>query len=160
MSKRTISEARMRRYFLGSGVYTNALILIILGVGIIAASFAIHSLIVGLAGGGLILLGGMIFLMLKMNAITDYDYDHWVAGQRAEIEATALQRLSMDKSQLIGDPLVLHGVIPPDSPEAEGYSETYKKKGTDMGFRYSVNIYTYFFPAEDHIAVFCLSKCV
>lgn len=52
MSKRTISEARMRRYFLGSGVYTNALILIILGVGIIAASFAIHSLIVGLAGGG------------------------------------------------------------------------------------------------------------
>jgi len=60
----------------------------------------------------------------------------------------------MDPSELIRESLSLHGIILPGSAEANPYRDNiYSKKGKDGFYRYSVNVFTYFFPAEHHIAV-------
>jgi hypothetical protein len=162
MSGKDFSEAQMRRYFKGSGNYTGAIFLIIVGVLLIGVGLASNMQTVAPPGLAptLILVGlapivlGFIIMVVRSSRPTDRQYDQWVDGQRALIASTALQKVHMDPSELIREPLSLHGVIIPGSPEANPYGgNIHSKKGKDGLYRYSVNVFTYFFPAEHHIAV-------
>lgn len=163
MSGKDFSEVQMRRYFKGSGIYKGAISLIIVGVLLIGVGLASNTQTVAFAGLAptLILVGlapivlGFIIMVVRSSRPTDQKYDQWVDGQRALIASTALQKVHMDPSELIiREPLSLHGVILPGSPEANPYGgNIYSKKGKDGFYRYSVNVFTYFFPAQHHIAV-------
>ncbi len=163
MSGKDFSEVQMRRYFKGSGNYKGAIFLIIVGVLLIGVGLASNAqtlALVRLAPTVVTLVGlapivlGFIIMVVRSSRPTDRQYDQWVDGQRELIASTALQKVHMDPSQLIRDRLSLHGVIVPGSPEANPYSgNIYSKKGKDGLIRYSVNVFTYFFPAEHHIAV-------
>jgi hypothetical protein len=152
MSGKDISAAQMRRYFAG-GNRAGPIFLIIVGVlliGIVLASHIQTTLtLVGLAP---IVLGFII--IIASSKPTDQEYDQWVEKQRSLIASTALEKVHMDQRELIRAPLSLHGVILPGSTEAETYGgNIYSKKGQDGAYRYSVNVFTYFFPAEHHISV-------
>lgn len=156
---------QMRRYFKGSGNYKGAIFLIIVGGLLIGVGLAsnmqtlalvrLAPTVVTLVGLAPIVLGFFIIMVVLSSRPTDQKYDQWVDGQRALIASTALQKVHMDPSELIiREPLSLHGVILPGSPEANPYGgNIYSKKGKDGFYRYSVNVFTYFFPAQHHIAV-------
>ncbi len=152
MSGKDFSEAQMRRYFKGSGNRTGAISLIIVGILLIGVGLASNMQPLALVGLAPIVLGFII--VVRSSQPTDQEYDQWVDKQRALIASTALQKVHMDPSELIREPLSLHGIILPGSAEANPYRDNiYSKKGKDGLYRYSVNVFTYFFPAEHHIAV-------
>ncbi len=152
MSGKNFSEAQMRRYFKDSGNYTGVIFLIIIGVLLIGVGLGNNMQVLALVGLAPIALG--LIVLTRSSKPSDQEYDQWLDEQRALIASTALQKVHMDQSELIRDPLSLHGVIPPASPEANPYrGNIYSKKGKDGLYRYSVNVFTYFFPAEHHIAV-------
>ncbi len=153
MSGKDFSEAQMRRYFKGRGNYAGAIFLIIVGVFLIGVGLASNmQALLALVGSIPIVLGFII--VVRSSQPTDQEYDQWVDRQRALIASTALQKVHMDSSELIREPLSLHGVILPGSAEANPYGgNIHSKKGKDGFYRYSVNVFTYFFPAEHHIAV-------
>jgi hypothetical protein len=153
MSGKGFSETQMRGYFNGSRNYTGAIFLIIVGVLLIGVGLASKMQTLALVGLAPIVLG-IIIIVVRSSKPTDQEYDQWVDRQRALIASTALQKVHMDPSELIREPLSLHGVILPDSAEANPYrGNIHSKKGKDGFYRYSVNVFTYFFPAEHHIAV-------
>ncbi|OLB30676.1 MAG: hypothetical protein AUH05_20405 [Ktedonobacter sp. 13_2_20CM_53_11] len=153
MSGKNFSEAQMRRYF-RRGNYKGAIFLIIVGVLLIGVGFANNVQTLVLVGSAPIVLGFIIIVVLRSRP-NDQEYDQWVDRQRALIASSALQKVHMDPGELVREPLSLHGVIPPASDEASPYRDNiYSKKGKDGFHRYSVNVFTYFFPAEHHIAVF------
>lgn len=163
MSGKDFSEAQMRRYFTGGRNYTGAIFLIIIGVLLIGVGLANNMQTVApvrlaptvtFVGLVPIVLGFIIIMVVHSLQPSDQEYDQWLDRQRYLIASTALQKVHMDKSELIREPLSLRGVILPGSPEANTYSDNiYDKKGNDGLYRYSVNVFTYFFPAEHHIAV-------
>jgi hypothetical protein len=155
----------MRRYFKGSSNYTWGIFLIIIGVlligvglatnkqTLVGVSLASNMQALALVGLALIVLG-IIIIVVRGSRPNDQKYDQWVDRQRELIASTALQKVHMDPSELIRAPLSLHGVIIPGSDQADPYrGNIYSKKGKDGLYRYSVNVFTYFFPAEHHIAV-------
>ena len=147
------SEAQMRRYFRGSSNYTGAIFLIIVGILLIGVGLASHMQTLALVGLTPIILG-IIITVVHSSRPNDQKYDQWVDRQRELIASTALQKVHMDPTELIREPLSLHGVIIPGSDQANPYGDNiYSKKGKDGFYRYSVNVFTYFFPAEHHIAV-------
>lgn len=153
MSGKDFSEAQIRRYFRGSGNYTGAIFLIIVGVLLIGVTLANKMQTLALLGLAPIVLG-FIIIVVRSSQPNDQEYDQWVDRQKTLIASTALQKVHMDPSELIREPLSLHGVILPGSAEANPYRDNIdSKKGKDGFYRYSVNVFTYFFPAEHHIAV-------
>ena len=92
-----------------------------------------------------------------------HQFDHWMLpfpGHGAGIvtEYTfAAERIRQSDDWIrreMREPLSLDGVILPGSAEANPYRDNiYSKKGKDGFYRYSVNVFTYFFPVEHHIAV-------
>ncbi len=155
MSGKNFSEAQMRRYFKGKRSYKNSIYLIVVGILLIGGGVAGNALMLVLIGLVPIALGIIIVIVVHRLQPTDKEYDEWVDRQGTLIEATALQEVHMDKSQLVRAPLHLRGAIIPNSDEAmRRYGNNVDKKlGKDGLYRYSVNVFTYFFPAEHHIAV-------
>jgi hypothetical protein len=158
MAQKEISEEKMRRYFdssKDSKVYTRCIVSIFIGIvlfiiGVAGSSTAGSSVAVLAACGFVLVVLGITIIILRIwSGISDRDYDAWVEWQGDLIEETALQSLHMDKSDLIlREPLVLHGVIPPDE---RGFF--LDKKGQDGHYRYSRNIFTFFYPTEHKIAI-------
>jgi uncharacterized membrane protein HdeD (DUF308 family) len=122
MNGKDISEAQMRRYFKGGSNYASAIFLIIVGVlliGVGVASKMQTQALVGLAPIAL----GIIITVVKSSRPSDQKYDQWVDRQRGLIALTALQKVHMDPTELIREPLSLHGVIIPGSDQANPYGD-------------------------------------
>lgn len=156
MSKKNFSEAQMRRYFKGSSKYTTPAT--ISAVGLVLLVFGIfvdpQLRILALPGLALLVLGVGIIVYMNKSQPTDKEYDEWVEWQGEIIESTALTKVHMHQSELIRTPLSLHGVVVPGSKQAlDTYGSNVFKKESKDGYRYSVNVFTYFFPAEHHMAV-------
>ena len=156
VSKKRITEEQMRHYFMGR---SNPLIPILIISGSISFVFYLSLRIFFHINEPRFILGGILliignFLRERSTEITDKDYDEWLKQQRQTITQAAPQKVYLDVSQLIRRPLSLHGVIDPDTDAAKSYAKgVYKKTGKDNKARYSVNIFTLFFPAEHHIAI-------
>src|ERR671930_41954 len=95
--------------------------------------------------------------MIRANP-TDQDYDNWLEEQAAAMLPRALRMLNLDERQITSQILSIHSLILPGSSLASNYhDEVYLKQGKDGQWRSSVNLYTYFFPAQHFIAIFTRS---
>jgi len=157
LSPRQISEEQMKRYFSTSNLPTGVIIVIIFG--------AILLLIAGLSlqSGGAIVLGlvicligvGILVARILGAKPTDAEYDAWQKAQADKLLKRTIRKLGIDR-QITKGYLQVHGFV------LSGMSESYKyrsdelrwKKGTDGRVRFSVNVYTYFFPTDHYVVVF------
>lgn len=153
---RQISEAEMRRYFT-TKIPKGAIITAVIGallflVGLPSQSGAL--IIVGL----LVLLigGGIIAAIMSGSKPTDEEYDAWLEAQAQEVTNRAARKLGLDPSQITREPLHVQGFVLPGMRESTKYraDELHWKIGKDGVVRFSVNVYTYFFPADHHLAAF------
>lgn len=159
-SLRQISEEEMKRYFSPKNTAQDAVILgailLIVGVILLIAGFSSQS-------GGAIVLGfvvapigvGILVARISGSKPTDAEYDAWLKAQANRLLKRAIRTLGID-SQVTRGYLQFHGFV------LSGMGESYKyrpdelrwKKGTDGRVRFSVNVYTYFFPADHYLVVF------
>ena len=153
-SPRQFSEAEMKRYF--STIPKVAIITAIVGavlflVGLFAQSGGL--IVVGLIVG--LIAAGIIVAVSAGAKPTDQEYDTWLYGQAKAVANRAITRLGLDQSDT-RDPLEVHGFVLPGMSDSSRYraDELRWKRGTDGRVRFSLNIYTFFFPEEHHLAAF------
>lgn len=101
----------------------------------------------------------IIALAIKMKkpCITDEEYDEWVRGRAIGHLRKVLEKLDLEEAQQeIGDMLFVHGFVISGMKNANKYrpEDLLFKNGKDERTRYSINIYTFFYPAEDRLGVF------
>ncbi|MBV9688803.1 MAG: hypothetical protein JO202_03725 [Ktedonobacteraceae bacterium] len=154
-STRQFSEAEMKRYF--STVPSAAIVAAIIGVLLLFIGFSTQAQ--AFLASGLVLLligGGIISAKLIGPKPTDQQYDAWLNAQAQRVRVKAVEKLGLDPRQLTAEPLVIHGFVLSGTKDSISYraDEIRSKKGTDGKWRFSVNIYTYFFPEEHHLAAF------
>ncbi len=158
VSTRQFSESEMKRYFSRSP--TGAIVTTIIGAllvvfGLVGSPFLV---LVAIAGLGLFGIGSIIiFYKLLAFKPTDQEYDEWLENQSKVIVFNAVNKLGLDLRQVINQPpLRIHGFVLPGTRDANKYriDELHAKKGKDGVWRFSVNVYTYFFPEEHHLGAF------
>lgn len=154
-SARQISDAEMKRYF--ATIPRGAIIAAVLGgvlflLGLLSQNGG--TIVVGLIP--LLIGGGIIGFILVGPKPTDQEYDAWLEAQAQGIMRRAVARLGLDSSQITREPLYVHGLVLPGMKDSVNYrfDEMRWKKGNDGIVRFSVNVYTYFFPADHHLAAF------
>ncbi|MFL5628653.1 MAG: hypothetical protein ACJ788_23985 [Ktedonobacteraceae bacterium] len=153
---RQISEAEMRRYFT-TKTPKGAIITAVVGALLLLIGLPSHSggfIIVGLI---VLLIGvGIIVATMSGSKPTDEEYDAWLKAQAEGVINRAARKLGLDPSQITREPLHIHGFVLPGMRESTKYrpDELHWKIGKDGVVRFSVNVYTYFFPADHHLAAF------
>lgn len=97
--------------------------------------------------------------MLQWEAghITDKEFDGWLESQALKHVTDTIRTLGLE--QEIQNPkqlLRVRGYVLPGFKEARRYrkNDICSKRGKDGRWRYSINLYTYFYPAEHQIMVF------
>lgn len=161
-SARLISASEMRRYF-STNNETVAIIMIVTGtifllIGLFIGPFSQPFQSVSLIVIGLIvaLFGvGSIVAPIFGSKPTDAEYDAWLNARASRLLKRAMRKLAIDSQKTQGY-LQVHGFV------LSGMSGPYRyrpdelrwKKGHDGRVRFSVNVYMYFFPADDYVVVF------
>jgi len=87
---------------------------------------------------------------------TDQQYDQWVHAQAQAMLPRALAKFNMRSYQVTNQILRTHSFVLPGSRMASHYpeKEVQAKRGKDGQWRFSINVYTYFLPAEHYLAVY------
>lgn len=152
---RQFTEAEMKRYF--ATIPRGAIIAAVLGAIILFAGIPAQS--GGMIGFGLVLalIGvGVIVAMTSGSKPTDQEYDAWLESQARMTMSKAITKLGLDPSEIIREPLRIQGFVLPGTRDATRYrvDELRWKIGADRVPRFSVNVYTFFFPADHHLAAF------
>lgn len=145
------SEAQMKRYF--STGSARSIMIVIVGVLLVIVGIYLNFLILSGVGALLIIAGGIV-IMVARSRPSDKEFDRWLEGQSNALAAAALEKLHLHPNQVLGPPLHLHGYVLPGTKDARNYDEIRQKQGKDGQWRFSANVYTFFFPADHHIAVF------
>jgi hypothetical protein len=154
---RQFTETEMRRYFSKPPVWP-------IPVGILGAL----GLLIGLANvnqaGGCALVGvillvvaGIVFYTTTQGTKpTDAEYDAWVDSHVHALEEAGLRKLNLDRSQLVGQPLPVRGIVVPtlENFAQFGVDQVLWKVGKDNITRFSINTGKYFFPTEHHLSAF------
>lgn len=154
LSAHQISERQMKRYF--TGFPLREIISVIIGILLLYFGFSSHSLLV-LIGLICVLIGGGIIALRVFATPSDEQFDEWLKDQSKAMLGYAINnKLNLDRSELIRPPLQLHGFILPGTKAAVSYrkGDVRMKKGKDGKWRFSVNIYTFFFPADRFLAIY------
>jgi len=161
VSTQQFSESEMRRYF--SKGLTDAIVITIVGIVLIIVGSGIPGLapvvFLGLGLGAI----GIVITAYKLFASkpSDQEYDKWLENHANALVFGAGDKLGMQRNQveahIIKQTLLsIHGFVLPGMSEAYKYriDELRAKKGKDGVWRFSVNVYTYFFPEEHHLGAF------
>ena len=87
---------------------------------------------------------------------TDEEYDDWLERRARAMVPRARKKLSLDRTPMIRPPLRVDSFVLPGSHPATHFSgqDVYMKEGKDGLWRFSVNVFIYFFPAGHYLAVF------
>lgn len=152
---RQFTEAQMKRYF--AKISLRAIVTAVVGALIIIIGLSLQSTFVILLGFVILLIGAVpILLKVIGSAPTDQEYDAWLDTQAQMVYMNGLSKLGIDSRQITGKPLEVHGFVLNGMQGAGNYraEELQWKVGSDGKPRFSVNIYTFFFPEEHHLAAF------
>jgi hypothetical protein len=145
----------MRRYFTEER-YSGKMILwtVILGFADFC-SFAFND-VVGIIG--LVLFISLVsYIFIKAWSIpTDKEYDAWLERHARSMVPRARKKLNLERSSIIGPPLRVDSFVLPGSVPALHFltDDVQMKEGKDGKWRFSVNVFMYFFPADHYLAVF------
>jgi len=106
--------------------------------------------------GILLLIGGIrTILATRRSNPLDADYDAWLEKQARILLPRARRVMNLNERQMTGQVMCVHSVILPGSDLAGTYHDhIHMKRGLDGRWRCSVNFYTFFFPADRHLAIF------
>lgn len=88
---------------------------------------------------------------------TDQQYEEWVNSWIPRMQQSGLQELSLDISEIVGQPLFVHGMVLPDSTEAEFYRQDgypVIKQDQYGHLHSSINRFIFFYPTRHDIAIF------
>lgn len=89
--------------------------------------------------------------------MTDQEFDTWVERKAREGLSSTLRKLGlMDEIHDMNNLLCVRGYVLPGMRKSRYYNnrELLSRRGVDGRWRYSVNIYTYFYAAEHQIMIF------
>jgi hypothetical protein len=116
------------------------------------------NLILVLLGGAVLFIGVRNIRAIMRSNPSDQDYDNWLEDQAATITPKALRTLSLSEHEITSQILMVRSIILPGSSLADNYrDDIHLKRGKDGQWRSSVNLYTFFFPADRFIAMFTRS---
>ncbi len=164
------SEKQIRAYFMAEKNRERAIRIIVtivlISLGVLAV-FWLLRLLIGSAPTALIILIGVLTLLLGAGSIafvikkiippfTDQEYDAWLVGRVRDYLSKALEGIGIEETQDIESILYVHGFILPGMKDANKYrpEDIHFKKCKDGNYRFSINIFTFFHPAEHQLAVF------
>ncbi len=105
----------------------------------------------------LLLSTGSIILVIKVitQPFTDEEYDTWLEKTVREHYLKALEGMGIDASEDTEAVLYIHGFVLPGMRNAKKYraEDILFKKGDDGKYRFSINIYTFYHPAQNRLAI-------
>jgi hypothetical protein len=89
---------------------------------------------------------------------TDQQYENWVRSWHGPIREYGMQKLGLNESDVLSQPLYVRSLVWPGSPWSK-YYRSYRtsiiiKRGADSRPHSSINRYTFFYPTQHYIAVF------
>jgi hypothetical protein len=154
-SSHQFTEEQMKRYF--AKIPPKVIGALIIGGAVFLCGIVSQTSLILVAGLVVALVAtAIIAIIVGGSKPTDEEYDQWVDHQAQMLLSRAPVKLGLDPSQITRDPLEIHGFVLPGMKDARKYraDELRWKIGRDGKPRFSVNIYTYFFPADHHIAAF------
>ncbi len=103
---------------------------------------------------------GIIRLVRIKNALpllTDQEFDAWVEKRARDGLINTIYKLGLaDEIRSLDDLLCVRGYVLPGMRNSRHYNrqDLLSKLGADGRWRFSINIYTYFYPAEHQIMIF------
>src|SRR5215467_1727020 len=145
-----------QRYFFPKPVPRGLIITCLAGALTLAIGVSLQSTVLIASGCLLLLIGASIIGLIIRSNPTDRHYDQWVHAQARAMLPTALAKFNMRRRQVIDQVLCTHSFVLPGSRVASHYpeKEVQAKRGKDGQWRFSINVYTYFLPAEHYLAVY------
>lgn len=145
-----------RRYFFPKPVPAGSIITCLVGASVLAVGIALQSIVPIASGCLLLLIGASIIGVIIRSNPTDQQYDQWVHAQAQAMLPRALAKFNMRSYQVTDHILRTHSFVLPGSRMASHYpeKEVQAKRGKDGQWRFSINVYTYFLPAEHYLAVY------
>ena len=152
----------MEHYFFPRPISTGAITMTTSGIIFVLAGLVllftlgltILNMILTLAGFVQLFLGIRSMYLIKKSNPGDEDFDQWLEQQAMAMMPRAMRQLNLNHSEITSQILCIHSVILPGSSLAQDYrDEVFILQGKDGQWRTSVNLYTYFFPTEQFIAM-------
>ncbi len=145
-----------QRYFFPKPVPRGSIITCLVGALFLAIGISLQNIVLIASGCLLLLIGASIIGVIIRSNPTDRHYDQWVHKQAQAMLPTALAKFNMRRNQVTDQILRTHSFVLPGSHGASHYPEreVQAKRGKDGQWRFSINVYTYFLPAEHYLAVY------
>lgn len=173
------TEEQMRAYFLKKDTLKRLIYFVTLTLGLLCLLIAdiglvakgLHRLTISIWASTYFIIIGTAFLLLLTALIlrifltigpkvpTDREFDAWVATNARDYLKRALRETGQDLSEDEVDRMIyVHGFILPSTKNANRYrkQDLLEKKGRDHKQRHSINVFTYFLPAEHQLIVFII----
>ena len=157
--ERHIPQMDWKRYFFPQPVPRGSIITCLVGALFLAIGISLQSIVLIASGCLLLLIGASIIgVIIRLNP-TDQHYDQWVHAQAQAMLPRALAKFNMRRNQVTDQILRMHSFVLPGSRVASQYpeKEVQAKRGKDGQWRFSINVYTYFLPAEHYLG--CHIEC-
>jgi hypothetical protein len=154
--KPQLSEEKTRNYFVPQRVSKWGWIALIAG-GLLAITGMDLSKLIVFAIGVLVGIVSIVYIVMTFTANpSDRLYEQWVNSQARALYSEGLEALGLDKHSLSAPVIRIASVVLPGSMAAEAYpsDEVRVRRGKDGRLRYSIHVYTYFYPTRDYRAIF------
>ncbi len=154
--ERHIPQMDWKRYFFPKPVPRGTIITCLVGALLLAIGISLQNVFLIALGCLLLLISASIIGVIRRSNPTDQQYDQWVQAQAQAMLPRALVKLNMRSYQVTDHILRTHSFVLPGSRMASHYpeNEVQAKRGKDGQWRFSINVYTYFLPAEHYLAVY------
>jgi len=155
-SPRRISEADIKQYFVPKD---ESIVILMIIAGVLFFITGLFSQFYGLmlVGLALAIIGGGLIIVPRIEStqLTDTAYDAWLKAQANTLLRAAIKKLNIDSQNTQGY-LQVHGFVLAGmrAPFRYRLDELRYKRGKDGIIRYSVNVFTYFFPTDQSVVVF------
>ncbi len=164
VSPHNFSEKQMRAYFTKNDFLKEHALILTVFSGILCLILAdvwlVNFPLFAGTGLGLLLVSLIIWLLIKtgISVPTDEQYDAWVEKRVEERLIDALDEIGQDghDTNIRERMIYVRGFILPSTRNTNRYrqQDLLSKVGRDGNQRYSINVYTYFLPAEHQLVVF------
>lgn len=164
LSSAEFTEKQLRAYFLKNDTFKRLLRGITFSLGLLclfaADIWMMIFPILAITGSVLLTISFVLWLLLKLGirVPTDQEYDAYVQAKAREHLLEALRKIGQDNlsDAQIDQILFMRGFVLEGTKNALNYraQDILRKRGKDGIWRYSINIYTYFYPVDHQLAVF------
>ncbi len=133
-----------------------AIVAIIVSIVLCLIAFPLHLFIIGIPALLLILFFLYLIYRTYKRRIKDEDYDVWLEQQESIMRGIGYQILNIPRHFSPQSVLCIRSFVPPGTSISHEYmtQDVEMKQGRDGIYRFSITVYTYFFPLQNGMAIF------